>query len=117
MNQFPLWKNLLVVFVVLFGALYATPNLYGEDPAVVVSLANEAPLDEATLTRTGGLLDQAGIPYTSMYLDSGKLLALFDDEGEQLKAADQLRGELGDDFVVALTLAPQTPAGHLGREL
>ncbi|HAD49672.1 MAG TPA: hypothetical protein DCF92_13000, partial [Idiomarina sp.] len=34
LNKYPLWKNLLVIFVVLVAALYALPNIYGEDPAV-----------------------------------------------------------------------------------
>ena len=109
MNEYPLWKNLLVIFVVLFGVLFATSNLYGEDPAVVISLGNEAPIDEATLTRTGESLEQQGIPYTSMFLDSDRMVVLFADEGEQLRAADHLRTQLGRDYVVALTLAPQTP--------
>ncbi|MDH5378249.1 MAG: hypothetical protein OEX00_08000, partial [Gammaproteobacteria bacterium] len=37
MNKNPLWKYLLVLAVVVLGALYALPNLYGEDPAVQVS--------------------------------------------------------------------------------
>ncbi|MEE8528270.1 MAG: protein translocase subunit SecD [Gammaproteobacteria bacterium] len=110
MNEYPLWKNLLVIFVVLFGALFATSNLYGEDPAVVIGLGNEAPIDEATMTRTGNSLEQQGIPYTSMFLDSDRMVVLFADEGEQLRAADHLRTQLGSDYVVALTLAPQTPA-------
>lgn len=110
MNEFPLWKNFLVIFVVLFGVLFATPNLYGEDPAVVVSLANENPIDEATLTRAGDSLKQQDLPFTSIFLDSGRMVVLFADESEQLKAADHLRVQLGSDYVVALTLAPQTPA-------
>ena len=34
MNQFAWWKNLLIVLVCVIGALYALPNVFGEDPAV-----------------------------------------------------------------------------------
>ncbi|MBP9219384.1 MAG: hypothetical protein KBF29_11170, partial [Sterolibacterium sp.] len=37
MNRYPLWKNLLVVVVLLLGALYTLPNFYGESPAVQIS--------------------------------------------------------------------------------
>ena len=34
MNRYPLWKNLLILIVLIVGALYFLPNLYGEDPAL-----------------------------------------------------------------------------------
>ena len=37
MNQYPAWKYLLILMAVALGALYALPNLYGEDPAVQVT--------------------------------------------------------------------------------
>ncbi|HIJ32632.1 MAG TPA: hypothetical protein HPP89_14285, partial [Gammaproteobacteria bacterium] len=37
-NQYPLWKYLLLALIVLTAATYALPNLYGEDPAVQISL-------------------------------------------------------------------------------
>ena len=39
MNQYPAWKNLLIVFILLAGTLYALPNLFGEDPALQVTSA------------------------------------------------------------------------------
>ena len=37
MNRYPLWKNLLVVAVIVTAIIYAMPNLFGDDPAVQVS--------------------------------------------------------------------------------
>ena len=37
MNQYPLWKNALVIIVILLGTLFALPNFYGEDPALIIS--------------------------------------------------------------------------------
>ena len=37
MNQFPLWKYLLVLGVVLLGFFYAAPNLYRPDPPAPAS--------------------------------------------------------------------------------
>ena len=36
MLEFPRWKYVLVTLVVLIGALFALPNLFGEDPALQV---------------------------------------------------------------------------------
>ena len=33
MNQYPLWRYLLLIFVLVIGTIYALPNIYGEDPA------------------------------------------------------------------------------------
>ncbi|RZO88717.1 MAG: hypothetical protein EVA51_02140, partial [Gammaproteobacteria bacterium] len=38
MNNFSLWKYILVLGVFLFGIIYALPNLSPPDPAVQVSL-------------------------------------------------------------------------------
>ena len=37
LNKYPLWKYLLVLFVVLLGLFYAAPNLYAPDPALQIT--------------------------------------------------------------------------------
>ena len=37
MNHYPLWKYLLIFFIVAAAALYALPNLYPNVPAVQIS--------------------------------------------------------------------------------
>ena len=32
MNQYPLWKNLLILVAFILGLVYTLPNLYGESP-------------------------------------------------------------------------------------
>ena len=36
MNQYPAWKYLLIMAVIVVGIIYALPNLFGDDPAVQV---------------------------------------------------------------------------------
>ncbi len=48
LNKFPIWKYLLVLAVVAIGLLYASPNLYGRDPAIQVSGAKGADVDILT---------------------------------------------------------------------
>ena len=40
-NKYPLWKNLLLVFIMLIGIVYALPNLYGGDPAIQINAHGE----------------------------------------------------------------------------
>ena len=35
LNRFPLWKNILVIVVMVIAFFYAAPNLFPEDPAIV----------------------------------------------------------------------------------
>jgi len=110
MNRYPAWKYLMVLVVVLLGAFVALPNVFGEDPAVQVSRDNGTALEELERNSVTLALEAAGVTISSVFDDDGKLLVRFPGVEEQLKASDLLRDELGDNYVVALTLAPRTPA-------
>jgi len=109
MNHYPLWKNLLVVAILIVGALIALPNLFGEDPALQVSRDSGAAMEELEFSQVGLALDEAGIAYSSLYGEDGRALVRFGSVDEQLQASDLLREKLGKAYVVALTLAPRTP--------
>jgi len=110
LNRFPLWKNLLVIGVVLVGLVFALPNIYGDAPAVQVSAATGQPLDQQALDRVTGILEARDISFGPAYLEEGRVTVRFPDVEEQLLSLDLLREQLGDGFVAALTLAPRTPA-------
>lgn len=109
MNRYPVWKNLLVLGVVLIGLLIAMPNLFGEDPALQVSRDSGGALVELEINQIELVLDQGEIKYLSVYEENGRALVRFDAVAEQLRASDLLRQDLGKAYVVALTLAPRTP--------
>ncbi len=109
MNQYPLWKNLLIVAVLIVSVFYALPNLYGEDPALQISSSRSAPLDEAAQARVQEALKRTGIPFGATEKVANGLLVRFNDTGSQLKAKDLISETLGDGYVVALNLAPKTP--------
>ncbi|MEJ2515706.1 MAG: protein translocase subunit SecD [Gammaproteobacteria bacterium] len=110
MNRFPAWKNALIAGVILLGIVFALPNVFGDAPAVQVSDESGRPLDETAVTRVTRVLESAPIGYDAAYLDEDRVTVRFDDVEAQLEAVDRLRDELGRGFVVALTLAPRTPA-------
>ena len=61
-NRYPLWKNLLILIVVLCGFYYAAPNLYAPDPALQIAGASSAQqIDERVLARAMAALTEAGI--------------------------------------------------------
>ncbi|WP_083278035.1 protein translocase subunit SecD [Colwellia sp. PAMC 20917] len=110
LNKYPLWKSLMVLFIVAFGALYALPNLYPEDPAVQVSGLRGVEANAATLDSVKSDLTADNISFSSIVLENGQLLVRFSDTEQQLRARDLLEESLGDKFSVALNLTPATPA-------
>lgn len=99
----------MVVFIVAIGALYASPNLYGEDPAVQVSGLRGVEVDVTTLDQIKSQLSESNIEYTNIALEKGQVLARFRDTESQLKARDLLHANFGNDYSVALNLTPATP--------
>jgi len=110
MNRYPLWKNILLCVIVLLGMIYASPNLYGEDASVQISGKHGALVDSAVLTEVENVLAEQKLIYKSASLDKQNILVRFNDTDTQLKASDYIKATLGDDYTVALSLAPATPA-------
>ena len=112
LNKYPLWKYVLILAVLVIGFIYSAPNLYPDDPAIQVTGASTAlQVGQADLERASKALVDSGIAVKASSLaENGKggLLRLTKQE-DQLPAKDVVRKALGDDYVVALNLAPTTP--------
>ena len=117
MNRFPLWKNLLVVFALVFGVIYAMPNLYAPDPAIQISgNSRGAVVDEALMEVATQALSEAGVEhFGETVLEEGGLIRLV-EQGDQLKAQGVVTKAIDDAyrakdmrFVVALNKASTTP--------
>jgi len=108
-NHFPFWKNLLIVIVCLIGLFYALPNLYGHDPSVQVSPIKETEMADSQQIQIEQVLSKAAIKTKSIELEQNKTLIRFDNTDEQLRSAGILRDKMGDNYTVALNLAPATP--------
>ena len=100
----------MLIVVILVGLLYALPNLYGEDPAVQITGARGAAASEQTLGQIQEALKQDNIQSKSIALENGAILARFANTDVQLRAREAIMKVLGENYVVALNLAPATPA-------
>ncbi|MBI3777216.1 MAG: protein translocase subunit SecD [Gammaproteobacteria bacterium] len=114
-NQYPLWKYLFIALIVLAGAFYSAPNLFGEDPAIQITSTRTDKVGLPVLGDLEALLQRHSIPYKSIVIADGKLLARFNNTDDQIKAKTHIDEELFKDsekraFSVALNLAPSTPA-------
>ncbi|NRP37945.1 preprotein translocase subunit SecD [Marinobacterium sp. xm-a-121] len=111
LNRFPLWKSLMIVVTLLFAAIYAMPNLYPDDFAVQVSGSKQDfKVDDRTLARVTAALDNNQIEYKSLEAEEGKGLIRFADGDAQLRGREVIGRILGENYTVALNLAPTTPS-------
>ncbi|RZQ54043.1 protein translocase subunit SecD [Pseudoalteromonas phenolica] len=109
LNKYPMWKYLLVLAVLAIGILYATPNLYGRDPAIQVSGTKGASADLSVLDKVNDTLKENNITVKSSALENGQVLVRFTNVEEQLKAQDILRDSLSEDYISAINMSPAQP--------
>lgn len=108
LNKYPLWKNLLIVFVVLLAAVYSAPNLYPDDPAVQVSHESQD-INEFELGTITDALRAADVDYFGDTLDGRSALVRFHNLEDQLRGKTVIEQTLGTGYFTALNLAPTTP--------
>ena len=110
LNRYPLWKYLLILFVVGIGFLYALPNLYPADPAVQVTGARSSRvLDERIARQVEQVLGAANVDVKSVELDDNALLVRLNRADQQQLSKSLINEALGDDYIVAINLAQTTP--------
>jgi preprotein translocase subunit SecD len=110
MNQYPLWKYLLILGALLVGLVYTVPNFYGESLAVQVqSKYPDVKPDEALKQRVSAALQAANINAEAISLDAQSVTARFNEADSQMKAQEVLQQQLGSDYVVLLNLLPRAP--------
>jgi preprotein translocase subunit SecD len=110
-NRYAPWRYILLILIIAIGAIYATPNLYGEDPALQITHRVNL-IDEGELNNIKSMLQSENIDYRSAELDGNNVLVRFESEDAQLKAATLMRDALfASDrrYGIALNLAPATP--------
>ncbi len=110
MNRFSIWTYLLIVFVLVFGALYSLPNLYPANPSIQIAYAQSGQAaDTDLLNKVNTLISENGINAKDVSLKENNIVAQFSDLDAQLKAKTVIQRALLDQVIVALNLEPTTP--------
>ncbi|MBI1773614.1 MAG: protein translocase subunit SecD, partial [Burkholderiales bacterium] len=119
MNRYPLWKYILILIALVFGAIYTVPNFFGESPAVQVSSAKATVKVESDMTsRVEKALQQAGLKSKDIFYENngvqGTVRARFEDVDTQFKAKSALEKALNADptdltYTLAFNLLSNTP--------
>ena len=108
-NKYPLWKNLMLIIIAVVGFIYALPNLYSENP--VVQITAESPVDYDVLKgQIEGVLQKDKLAFKAINATDDGVEVVFTSTDSQLLARDAIKNALGNQYTVALNLAPSTPA-------
>lgn len=109
LNQTPFWKYIVVLFVVGLSALYALPNLYGEDHAVQISATRNTVVTQSMTSDIEAAMQSAGLQIKRIEYEDERILLRVNDSDTQLQARELLDKKYKEDYVVAMNLAPDTP--------
>ncbi|MDA8962670.1 protein translocase subunit SecD [Pseudomonadales bacterium] len=111
MNQFSVWKYLILIAALAIGVIYSLPNLYEPDPAVQVSgESSTLILGDNELSSVAKALAESDIAVISSSVIDNKLMVRLSERDQQLIAKRVIQDALGqENYVVALNLAPTTP--------
>ncbi|UUS61286.1 MULTISPECIES: protein translocase subunit SecD [unclassified Acinetobacter] len=108
--RYPAWKYLLILVVLAISTLYALPSLYPDEPAVQISGAKAGTqIDQSIVQKAEQILKSENIASHDNNFTNNAALLRVDSSEQQLKAKEALRRGLGENYVVALNLAPTTP--------
>ncbi len=109
MLEFPRWKYVLILVIVVLSVMYALPSVYPQDPSVQITANRGASVDQALEARVQSALQQVSVAPKSLDRADDSLLVRLNDLDSQTRANDALRAELGDAYTVALNLASTVP--------
>jgi preprotein translocase subunit SecD len=107
-NKYPLWKNILLILIAIIGLIYAIPNLYTEHPVVQISSDNPSDNEELK-TQVEEVLIKGKMQYKAIITQEQGVEVIFNSTDTQLLAQDVIKNSLGNQYTVALNLAPSTP--------
>jgi preprotein translocase subunit SecD len=110
MHQYPLWKSVTVLVVMLLAVLLALPNVFGEAPALQMSRKDRAAFTSESAPEFEQLLQRESIAFEDAYADAdGRMWIRFDDVEQQMAARDAIQKSYEGQFAVATTFASKAP--------
>jgi len=111
MNQYSVWKYLILIAALAIGVIYSLPNLYDPDPAVQVSgESSTLILGDTELSSVTKALAENNVAIINATVIDNKLMVRLNERDQQLMAKRIIQDTLGqENYVVALNLAPTTP--------
>ena len=107
MNHYPVWKNLLIIFVLALGIFYALPNIYGRSEVVQTSAIKDQAVDESLINRISSSLSAGGVSNFESIIENETVITKFNNIEDQFKGKEILDKLSG--YKSALNLRPDVP--------
>jgi len=111
-NKYPLWKNLLLVFVAIAAFIYALPNFYGEDPSIQISpVKTEDVISTETALLVKKTLEKAKLKPRAFEQNDKQILMRFPNTDTQIQAKDLIRAALDQQkYIIASNFTSAAPS-------
>lgn len=107
MNHNPVWKNVLIIFVLAIGVFYALPNIYGRSEVVQTSAIKDQVVDESLIKNISAKLTAGNISNFESNVEKETVITKFSNIEEQFKGKEILDKLSG--YKSALNLRPDVP--------
>ena len=118
MNRYPFWKYLIMIVVTALGLLFASPNLFGEGPALQISSAKTTvKVTQELQAKITDTLKAQNIEVDGVYFteanNNGSFRLRFKDTDAQGNAQKALTAALNpanaSNYIVAQSLMSKSP--------
>jgi preprotein translocase subunit SecD len=110
MLEYPRWKYLLVLVVLVLALILALPNLFGDAPALQIERKDHEPLTATSLPLIEQFLNEGHLSHTTSYLESGRIMVRFANTADQFKARDAVDTKYADQYITGMSFASRAPA-------
>ncbi len=110
MNQYPFWKSALIAVCIVLGFLYASPNLFSEQPAIQLKPIDSTKKIDTQYDIVNKALNSANIAFSGLKAEQDRVIVRFKTTAQQEKAKQLFEQDFSDQFYDALTITPATPS-------
>lgn len=109
MSHYAPWKMTLVAVVTALSAIYALPTFFPADPSVQISALRGGVINDVTQKDIEKALELGKLTPLNVERTDTLILARFGETQAQLRGSEEIKKRLGDNYSVALNMAPTTP--------
>lgn len=110
-NSYPLWKYILILFILVIGIVYAIPNIYRECPVIYITqnVNNNKNLDNNLLCNIKQILHDENIPNKSVILESNKISVWCFCKYDQVRVYEKLSNILSNQYLISFNTVSTMP--------
>lgn len=110
MNQYPLWRYIFIVSIILLGFVYASPNLFPQDYSIFISFQNQGENFELLEDRINERIEETGIKPKKIEKSDTGLIIRFNAQQSRSTVMQSLNSVVDStEAILAYGLSPTSP--------